>query len=169
MTDILDNISNTWLTWSAFAILYTMYNHYIYLDFFDTNNRKILVLCRLDQNYERDDNVVVKEIKESSVNNRNITSFYKRALTRTNDKVTCPLCLDDVTKDNPKPLIVTNSCHHLFCLDCYYRMVKDSETNGKSQQIILGRLPSCPFCRMDTFISYDVNICTRMLRAHLIN
>lgn len=169
MTDELDDMSNIWTTWCPFTILDIMCRSSIYLDFHNANQRKILVLCKLDFNYKHADSVIVKEIKESTVNNRNITTFYERALTRINDKVTCPLCLDDVTKDNPKQLIVTNSCHHLFCLDCYYRMVKDSEKNGKRQQIRIGQLPSCPCCRMNTFISYDVNICTRTLRDHLFD
>ncbi len=177
MIDGLDTVSNLWTTFSGFDILEILSNHSMYVDFYKANQRRKLIICKMDKTYNCGafnpfncvNGVNITAIKESSLNSRKITSLYERALTRTNDQITCPLCLEDVTKDNPKPLIVTNNCHHLFCLDCYYRMVKESEKKTKTRQIRIGKLPSCPCCRMNTFISYDINICARMLREHVCN
>lgn len=168
LTDILDQNSPNWAVANSFDLLVRLRNVSTYVDLCKiANDNTHLIITKLSANYTReDDDLIVESIKDSKLSNRRISKFYKKALVKDKSKVGCPVCLQDITRENPKPLIV-NECQHLFCLNCYYGYVKSSEQRSREQVIKLGCMPACPCCRTPTTISFDINICGRLMREHL--
>lgn len=170
LTDVLDEISPHWAVTQSFDLMTRLRNVATYVDLCKVANgpTRHLIITKLSSNYTgEDDDLIVESIKESTLSNRRISRYYKNALVRDRGRVGCPVCLQDVTRENPRPLIVTNQCQHLFCLSCYYSYVKSSEQRSREQVIKLGCMPACPCCRTPTTISFDVNICGRLMREYL--
>lgn len=166
LVDTLNRIMPKWMHEDFDDVLEKLNNKLIYLDVFKVHDEKRMIITKLSSRHRND--IYIEYIKDSKLTNKQIAKSYEIALLRDKGRVGCPVCLEDVTSDSLKPLIVTNQCYHLLCLDCYYRYVNNSENQKPENEVIkLGYMPACPCCRTQTTISFDINICSRLMRHHI--